>query len=140
MITAAAITSASYRSSDTSFTWRTADGSPVVIVVPPVPTADSDGRGALVEIRSDKPNGRYREVGHVEAVCSVSTAFSRKPDIADVNARLGVSAAEHGANAVIDVRYRRGPTLRTWQELKASGTAVVDGATSEIPGLCPSAT
>ncbi len=134
IIAVAAIASAPYRASDTSFALAPADGSAAVIVVRR-PTTDSETRSVeRVEIHSGDLNRPYREVGRVDAVCKAYSRSSKALEIADVNARLASNALQRGANAVINVRYRRGPSLLAWQELKASGVAVVgseDGAASD---------
>src|ERR1044072_6015526 len=78
-----------------------------------------------IEIHDGKPAQPYRVVGDVKAKVGAATAFSKAPTLDDVNAKLREQAARLGANAVIDVQYKRGATATSWKGLTAVGTAVL---------------
>jgi hypothetical protein len=133
VVAAAAIASARYRASDMSFALATADGAPVRVAVRGIAQFAPAPVWGYVELHSGRPASPYRPIGPVEAECRKS-GYSRPLEISDVNDRLAAAARRLGANAVIDVRYQRGPSLVSWEELKAFGTAVVVSADADVAG------
>lgn len=91
---------------------------------------------AAVEIHTGGLDGRYKEIGAIEAKVSVGSAFSSAPTIADVDAELRVKAAAVYANAVINVEYSRGMSLTSYRVLKARGVAVLKEADDKICHAC----
>jgi hypothetical protein len=78
-----------------------------------------------VEIHVGDIDREYRVVGNVKATERAPTIFNNAPNVDGVHAKLREQAAGQGANAVINVTYRRGVGLISWKELTAKGTAVV---------------
>lgn len=79
-----------------------------------------------IEIHSKAPKGSYKIIGSVEAKVHATTAFSREPTLEDVNSKLREEALKMGANAVINVKYKRHFFgLTGYKHLTASGQAVL---------------
>lgn len=78
-----------------------------------------------VEIHTGIPDKPYKRLQEIEAKRSKRTAFSADPTLEEVNDELRQLAAQVGANAVIDVSYKRGMSLTSYGVLKASGLAVI---------------
>lgn len=79
----------------------------------------------------DRP---YDEIGPIKARVTSKTIFSPDRTEADVNAKLQRVAAERGADAVINVSYKRGISFTSWKALTATGTAVkTKGGTAAPP-------
>jgi len=77
-----------------------------------------------VEIHVGTIDRQYRVIGRVKATDQAATNFSASPTLESVNSRLREAALRVGANAVIDVKYSRGMTWRSFRALTAQGTAV----------------
>jgi hypothetical protein len=87
-----------------------------------------------IEIHAGSLDRPYRAIGPIKAVCRAGTSLSKAPDMAEVNHRLREKALKLGASAVINVAYKRGVSLLSWKELRATGSAVVVES-DEMP--CP---
>jgi hypothetical protein len=133
VVAVAAIGSARYRASDRSFALATADGAPVRGAVRGIAQFSPAPVLGYVDLHCGRPASPYRPIGPVEAVCR-KNGYSKPLELSDVNDRLAAAARRLGANAVIDVRYQRGPGLIAWDELKAFGTAVVVSADTDVAG------
>lgn len=77
-----------------------------------------------IEIYDGEPPTPYTAIGSVRGRVGAATAFSKTPTIEDVNLKLREEASRLGANAVINVIYKRGPIPSSWKGLTATGTAV----------------
>jgi hypothetical protein len=131
IVAGAAIASSGYRASDPRLAWPSTDGTTRVAVGRTSASQPRPGRG-FVEVYRTSPATPYRLVAPVTAMCRVSGGLSRPPEISDVNDRLAAAAHRLGANAVIDVRYQRGPSLLGSEELQAFGIAAVVSADAEL--------
>jgi len=69
----------------------------------------------------DRP---YKEIGPIKARVSAATAFAKTPTIDDVNLKLREQALMMGANAIINVQYKQGMSMTSYNALTAIGTAV----------------
>lgn len=79
-----------------------------------------------IEVRNDANLGRpYRELGPITARVTAKTLFSRSRTEDEVNEKLRGVALKNGANAVINVSYKRGISGTSWKALTARGTAVL---------------
>jgi hypothetical protein len=78
-----------------------------------------------IEIHSGDLDRPYTTVGQIQARVTSATAFSQTRTADDVNGKLREEAMRRGANAVINVQYRRGASLTSWKALTATGTAVL---------------
>jgi len=78
-----------------------------------------------IEIHDGKPPQSYKTLGDVRARVGAATAFSKSPTVEDVNFKLREEAIKLGANAVINVQYKRGMSAMSWKALTAIGEAVV---------------
>lgn len=67
----------------------------------------------------------YNVLGPIEARVTAGAAWNRARTVEDVNWKLREVALKHGANAVINVTYKRGVSATSWKALTAYGTAVV---------------
>lgn len=78
-----------------------------------------------IEIHAGDVDRPYKSLGEVSVKLRMLTAFSPKPSTEEANLRLQEQAAQMGANAVINVQYKRGMSLTSYGVLHASGLAVV---------------
>jgi hypothetical protein len=78
-----------------------------------------------IEIHTGTIDFAYTPIRQLEATCEATTNFSKAPNLDDVNAKLRELAATVGANAVINVEYRTGPSLTSWRSMRAHGLAVM---------------
>lgn len=67
----------------------------------------------------------YKSVRQITVKVSKASAFSKSPTIEDANFKLQEEASHRYANAVIDVKYKRGMSLISYEVLTATGTAVI---------------
>ena len=67
-----------------------------------------------IEIHTGSVDFDYTPICALEAKCEPTTAFSRAPSMEDVNAKLRPLAASVGANAVINVGYKSGVSMTSW--------------------------
>jgi hypothetical protein len=77
-----------------------------------------------IEIHANSIDRTYKEIGPIKARVGAATAFSKTPTIEDVNLKLQEQALKMGANAIINVQYKRGVSMMSWKALTATGTAV----------------
>lgn len=83
------------------------------------------GPESSVHITEDSLPGReYEELGPIEVSLRKPAAFYRNPRREEAHEELAQRARVMGADAVIDVTYRRGIGATTWGYLDASGVAV----------------
>lgn len=81
---------------------------------------------AKIRIYSEAPAVPYEVIGTVQAKVHATTAFSREPTLEEVNQKLKEKAQKMGANAVINVEYKRQAlSLTAWKILTARGQAVI---------------
>jgi hypothetical protein len=66
-----------------------------------------------------------KTLGEITAKVGKGSVFSNAPTIEDVNFKLQEEASKLGANAVINVTYKRGMSLTSYSALKAVGTAII---------------
>lgn len=79
-----------------------------------------------IKIYSEAPAVPYEVIGEIQAKVHATTAFSREPTLEEVNLKLKEKARKLGANAVINVEYRRqAMSLTAWKVLTAKGQAVI---------------
>jgi len=78
-----------------------------------------------IEIHDSAPSVPFRTLGELKVKVGAATAFSKAPTLDDVNAKLREQASRMGANAVVNVTYKRGMTATSYKGLTATGTAVV---------------
>lgn len=81
--------------------------------------------GLNIELHVGMPDRPYRSLGMVEARAKQANNFSAAPTIEDVNLALQESAAQLGANGIINVTYDRGMSWTSWNVLTGKGEAVV---------------
>ncbi len=90
-----------------------------------------------VELHVGPPDFPYTRVRELEAKSESRTVFSGSPSHDSVNAQLRAMAAKLGADVVINIEYKSGVSMSSWNSLKATGTAVkrstVPAETSPIP-------
>ena len=67
----------------------------------------------------------HKVIGQVKARVGAVTIFSKAPTINEVNLKLQEVAIRLGANAVVNISYKRGISATSWKSLYAHGTAVV---------------
>ena len=77
-----------------------------------------------IEIHDGEPNSLYEVIGEVRARLGARTALNKAPTLEDANSRLREQALKIGAQAVINVQYKRGPIPSSWKGLTATGTGV----------------
>jgi Putative heavy-metal-binding len=77
-----------------------------------------------VEVHVGDLDRPYRMIDTVKATVKAPTLFHNAPSLDSVNSRLREQALKMGANAVINVTYKRGISLTSWKALTATGTAV----------------
>ncbi|MEM4202257.1 MAG: heavy metal-binding domain-containing protein, partial [Candidatus Hadarchaeum sp.] len=96
---------------------------------------------AKIRIYSEAPDVPYEVIGTVQAKVHATTAFSREPTLEEVNQKLKERAQKMGANAVINVEYKRQAlSLTAWKVLTARGQAVIikEGERKALVlGICP---
>jgi len=78
-----------------------------------------------IEIHAGDIDRSKKVIGPITAKVSATTALSKTPTIEDVNFKLQEEALKKGANAIINVKYKRGASLTSWKVLTAKGTAVI---------------
>lgn len=78
-----------------------------------------------VELHTGGVDRPYKELGVVKAKASAGSLYSNAPDMESVNDELKQKAASLGANAVINIEYRRGMSLMSYKNLWAEGVAVL---------------
>jgi hypothetical protein len=78
-----------------------------------------------IPVHEGEPGGPYRVVGEIKAKVGAATVFSKTPTLEDVNFKLREQAAKLGANAVVQVQYKRGVIATSWKGMTATGVAVV---------------
>jgi len=77
-----------------------------------------------IEIHAGEITRPHKVIGEIKARVGAATIFSTTPTIEDVNFKLREEAIKKGANAVINVKYKRGISVTSWKALTASGMAV----------------
>jgi len=89
---------------------------------------------ANIEIAADENLGRpYKALGPIKARVTSATIFSQSRTTEDVNSKLREVARRMGANAIINVRYKRGISATSWKALTATGIAVVAESAASLP-------
>ncbi len=86
-----------------------------------------DAKTVLSEVeilKTSLPKDSYKSLGIVNAVVKKLTIFHEDPTEEQVNIALAEKARKKGANAVINVTYKKGVGLTTWGYIKATGEAV----------------
>lgn len=78
----------------------------------------------------------YKVLGPIKARVTAETVFHRAPTFEEVKFKLRDVALRKGANAVINVTYRRGISAFSWKALTAYGLAVVAEATDRKCPYC----
>lgn len=79
-----------------------------------------------IEIMVGAPAQSYKSLGPIQAKLSEnSSTAGAPPTIEEVNVKLQEIAAQMGANAVINVTYKRGMGVFSWNVLTGSGEAVI---------------
>jgi hypothetical protein len=78
-----------------------------------------------IEIHTDNPGRPYRQLAAISARVGAGSAYSKAPTMEDVNFKLREQASKLGANAVIQVTYKRGISATSWKALTATGIAVL---------------
>jgi hypothetical protein len=96
-------------------------------VGPPGGTGSGGGNVRVEDIEVvvgdlDRP---YQVVGPIEARVTAGAAWNKARTVEDANSKLREVALKRGANAVINVTYKRGISMTSWKALTAYGTAVV---------------
>jgi hypothetical protein len=89
-----------------------------------------------VEIHVGAVDFSYTPVRQLEAKVEAATVFSGAPSIDTANAKLREMAVSVGANAIINVSYRSGISLTSWQSITATGTAVQRSADEKKCPVC----
>ena len=89
-----------------------------------------------IEIHAGGLNRPYRTVGPITARSGAGTALSKAPTMEDVNFKLREVALKMGANAVINVEYKRGVSAMSWKAMTATGTAVILVSDERTCPLC----
>jgi ribosomal protein L37AE/L43A len=89
-----------------------------------------------IAIHTTGISGRYRTVGEVAVKVSKASVFSKSPTIEDANFKLQEEASKLGANAVVNVQYRRGMSLTSYEVLNATGTAVLAESDDVVCPFC----
>lgn len=89
-----------------------------------------------IELFVGAPDKPYRSLGMIEARAKQVTNFSAAPTIEDVNLALQESAAQLGANGVINITYDRGISWTSWNVLTGKGEAVVFEADDRACPIC----
>ena len=102
---------------------------------PPVTRAGGSVRTDDVEICARDLDRPYDIVGPLRVRAKQKTAFSPPRTTEDVDAMLREQAIRCGANAVINVEYRRRRPFGSYKALDGTGTAVV---ATELYRGCPS--
>jgi hypothetical protein len=87
--------------------------------------AGSDAQVEDVEILVGEPDREYRVLAPLQARVEMKNLFSRERTVEEVNDALRKEAARLGANAVINVTYKRGMSATSWSALTANGTGVL---------------
>jgi len=64
-----------------------------------------------IEIHAGVVGRSYKRLGDVSVKLKMMTVFSPKPSTEEANLRLQEQAARLGANAIINVQYKRGMLL-----------------------------
>ena len=67
----------------------------------------------------------FRRLKEITAKVSKGSLLSKSPTIEDAHFKLQEEASKLGANAVIEVTYRRGMSLMSYEVLTATGVAVI---------------
>jgi hypothetical protein len=84
-----------------------------------------------------KPTQTYTSVGPVQAKLSEnSSTAGAPPTIEEVNVKLQELAAQMGANAVINVTYKRGMGVFSWNVLTGIGEAVILESDDKACPIC----
>jgi CO dehydrogenase/acetyl-CoA synthase gamma subunit (corrinoid Fe-S protein) len=78
-----------------------------------------------IEIHAGGLDRPYKVIGQITARVGAATVFSKTPTIEDVNLKLQEEALKKGANAIINVQYKRGISLTSWKALTADGIAII---------------
>lgn len=77
-----------------------------------------------IEITTGPAEKPYGELG--TARCNLSSGpIGKQRTFEEANAKLREIALGMGANAVVNVTYKRGPSLLSWRSLTAEGDAVL---------------
>ena len=78
-----------------------------------------------IAIHPGRPDVPFETVGNIKVKKGAQpTPFNARPTEDDVNVRLRQKAAQMGADAVIDVKYKKGVIPSSWRGMTATGTAV----------------
>jgi hypothetical protein len=78
-----------------------------------------------IEIHAGDADRPYKVIGPITARVSAATALSQAPTIEEANFKLRETALKSGANAIINVAYKRGVSAWSWKALTATGIAVI---------------
>ncbi|MGC8816213.1 MAG: zinc-ribbon domain-containing protein [Candidatus Hadarchaeum sp.] len=90
-----------------------------------IETKDSSAL-SKIKIYPEAPALPFDVIGPVQARVHAATALSPEPTLDEVNQKLREKALKMGANAVINVEYKRQKlTLTAWKVLTAKGQAVI---------------
>jgi len=111
---------------------RLFDGvAPALPPVPP-PVAPAAPRSPIRTVRIEDvkvfvgdTESPYHVIGPISTKVGAMTALSKRPTIEEINFHLIEIAVAKGANAIINVEYKRGISMSSWKTLWATGTAVV---------------
>jgi uncharacterized protein YbjQ (UPF0145 family) len=90
-----------------------------------------------IEIIADADLGRpYKVLGDVMARVTAGSAWNKARTVEDVNSKLREVALKKGANAIINVSYKRGASMTSWKALTAYGTAVIAESVDRVCPFC----
>jgi uncharacterized protein YbjQ (UPF0145 family) len=78
-----------------------------------------------IEIVTGDLQRPYEVLGPLKARVTSGAVWNKARTVEDVNSKLRKLALKKGANAVINVGYKRGISMTSWKALTATGTAVV---------------
>ncbi len=79
-----------------------------------------------IEIHVGKPGRLYLVIGPITASVNAGSILAPAPTIEAVNCKLRETAMKSGANAIINVEYKRGAISMTgYKPLTATGIAVI---------------
>lgn len=83
-----------------------------------------ESESSVIIAEDSLPGREYEELGPIEVSLRKPALFFRNPRKEEAHEELEKRARVMGADAVIDVTYRRGIGATTWGYLDASGVAV----------------
>jgi hypothetical protein len=77
-----------------------------------------------IEIHAGGVDRPAKSLGPIKARSTAATALSKAPTMEDVNFKLREVAMKMGANAIINVQYKRGISAMSWKAMTATGEAI----------------